>query len=68
MTDIVQPDSYFPDRRPSLLRRVVGRYQLAELTIIIGAILLCGELFRSQESTRPCWTRRTQWRRGSAAR
>ncbi|HSD92406.1 MAG TPA: hypothetical protein VLB11_05210 [Methyloceanibacter sp.] len=40
MTDIVQPDSYFPDRRPSLLRRVVDRYQLVELTVIIGAILL----------------------------
>jgi endonuclease YncB( thermonuclease family) len=44
MTHIVHPDfhgrGYFEPRRPSLLRRVASRYQLVELSIIIGAILL----------------------------
>jgi hypothetical protein len=44
MTDIVHPEFYHARRvrpeRPKLLRRVVSRYQLIELSVIIGAILL----------------------------
>jgi hypothetical protein len=44
MTQIAQPDfsdsEYFRPRRPSLLPRAVRRYQVLELTVIIGGILL----------------------------
>jgi hypothetical protein len=44
MTHIVHPDfhgrRHFEPRRPNLLRRVASRYQLVELSVIIGAILL----------------------------
>ena len=44
MTQIAQPDvpdsDYFRPRRPSILRRTVRRYQVLELTLIIGGILL----------------------------
>jgi endonuclease YncB( thermonuclease family) len=44
MSHVVHPDfhssRYFRPRWPSLLRRVVSRYQLVELSVIIGAILL----------------------------
>jgi hypothetical protein len=44
MTHIVHPEFYHARRvrpeRPSILRRVVRHYQLVELSLIIGAILL----------------------------
>jgi hypothetical protein len=44
MTDIVHSEFYHARRvrpeRPKILRRIVSRYQLVELSVIIGAILL----------------------------
>jgi endonuclease YncB( thermonuclease family) len=44
MTNVVHSEFYSPrqfrPRRPSLVRRIVSRYQLIELSVIIGAILL----------------------------
>lgn len=49
MTRIVHRDfrhtEHFEPRRPGLARRLVRRYQLVELTLIIGSILLLWALF-----------------------
>jgi hypothetical protein len=36
---------YLEPRRPSFARRIISRYQLVELTLIIGGILLIWGLF-----------------------
>lgn len=65
MAQIAQPDfessPQFLTRRPSLLRRTVRRYQIVELFVIIGAILLLwggvslGNMHRTLKGASPGW-------------
>ncbi len=78
MTQLANPDFHGSERfrphRPNLLRRVARRYQVVELFIIIGGILLLwggtslGKIHGTLNGTPPAWADSVQSVIGAAFR